>query len=179
MSKRTIAVSGMVAALAATAGVALALNAHGAAPVTTAISARVAAATSTPAPAPPVHATVGEFNFSGKNFKIDSEKPSEVVMPQITIHAGASSGWHTHPGPGFIVVTSGTLTLYRVVDDKCVKSMYGPGQGFVETPGVVHIARNEGTSGDVTALATFLDIAPGTTTYKSIVPAPAACPGIK
>jgi quercetin dioxygenase-like cupin family protein len=179
MSKRTIAVSSMVAALAATAGVALALNGHGAAPVTTAISARAAAATSTPAPAPPVHATVGEFNFSGKNFKIDSEKPSEVVMPQITIHAGASSGWHTHPGPGFIVVTSGTLTLYRVIDDKCVKSMYGPGQGFVETPGLVHIARNEAASGDVTALATFLDIAPGTTAYKSIVPAPAACAGIK
>jgi quercetin dioxygenase-like cupin family protein len=178
MSKRAIAVGGLVAALAATSGVALALNGHGAAPVTESISARVAAATPTPTPAPPVHATVGEFQFSSKGFKIDSEKPSEVVMPQITIHAGASSGWHTHLGPGLIVVTTGTLTLYRVIGDRCVKSIYGPGQGFVETPGVVHIARNEAASGDVTALATFLDIAPGTTTYKSIVPPPTACPGI-
>ena len=179
MSKRTIAVSGMIAALAATAGVALALNDHGAAPVTTAISARAAASTSTPAPAPPVHATVGEFHFSSNDFKIDSKKPSEVVMPQIAIHPGASSGWHAHPGPGFVVVISGTLTLYQVISNDCVKSTYGPGQGFVESPGVVHIARNEGARGDVTAVATFLDIAPGTAAYKSIVPAPAACPGIK
>ena len=172
MGKRAIAVSGMVVALAATSGVAVALNAHGA-------SARVTAATSAPAPAPPLHATVGEFHFSSNNFRIDSEKRTEVVMPQITIHAGASSGWHTHPGPGFIIVTSGTLALYQVIDNRCVKSTYGPGHGFVETPGVVHIARNEGASGDMTAVATFLDVAPGTTTYKSIVPAPAACPGIK
>jgi quercetin dioxygenase-like cupin family protein len=173
MSRRTITVSAMVAALAATSGVALALNANGG-------TARVvAAATSAPAPAPPVHATVGEFHFSSNDFKIDSKNPSEVVMPQITIHPGASSAWHTHPGPGFVVVTSGTLTLYQVISNDCVKSTYEPGQGFVESPGVVHIARNEGTSGDVTAVATFLDVAPGTTAYKSLVPAPTACPGIK
>jgi len=78
-----------------------------------------------------------------------------------------------------VVVTFGTLALYQVIDNRCVKSTYGPGQGFVETPGVVHIARNEGASGDVTAVATFLGIAPGTTAYKTLVPAPAACPGIK
>jgi quercetin dioxygenase-like cupin family protein len=176
MGKRAIAVGGMVAALALTSGVAVTLNAHGA-------SARVTAATSAPAPAPapapPVHATVGGFHFSSDKFKINSEKRTEVVMPQITIHAGASSGWHTHPGPGFVIVTSGTLVLYQVIDDRCVKSTYGAGQGFVETPGDVHIARNEGASGDVTAVATFLDVAPGTTVYKTIVPAPAACPGIK
>jgi quercetin dioxygenase-like cupin family protein len=172
MGKRAIALSGLVAALAATSGVAVTLNSHGA-------SARVTAGTSVPTPVPPLHATVGEFHFSSDNFKINSEKRTEVVMPQITIHAGASSGWHTHPGPGFVVVTFGTLALYQVIDNRCVKSTYGPGQGFVETPGVVHIARNEGASGDVTAVATFLGIAPGTTAYKTLVPAPAACPGIK
>jgi quercetin dioxygenase-like cupin family protein len=172
MSRRTIAASSLVAALAATSGVAVALHAHGG-------SSGVAAATSTSVPPTPVHATVGEFHYSSDDFKINSEERSEVVMPQITIHPGASSGWHTHPGPGFIVVTSGTLTLYQLVDNDCVKSTYGKGQGFVETPGVVHIARNEATSGDVTAMATFLDIAPGTTAYRSVVPAPDACEGIK
>jgi quercetin dioxygenase-like cupin family protein len=169
MSRRTIATTSMVAALAATVGVAIALTTHSG-------SAGVAAAKS--APAPPLHATVGAFHYSTGDFTIDSTKSSEVVMPAITIHPGASSGWHTHKGPGFVVVISGTLTLYRVTDNRCVKSTYGPGQGFVETPGVVHIARNERASGDVTAAATFLDIAPGTTDYKTIVPAPAACPGI-
>jgi quercetin dioxygenase-like cupin family protein len=180
MSRRTIATSSLVVTLAAAAGVALVLSTHGGpAGVAAATSPQTPAPTSSPTPAPPVHATVGEFTFSSKNFKIDSEKQTEVVMTQVTIHAGASSGWHTHPGPGFIVVTSGTLTLYRVIHNDCVKSTYGPGEGFVETPGVVHIARNEGTNGDVTALATFLDVAPGTTAYKFLVPPPPACPGIK
>jgi hypothetical protein len=75
-------------------------------------------------------------------------------------------------------VTSGTLT-HQVIDKECVKSTYGPGQGFIETPGIIRIAPNEATTGDVTAVATFLDVAPGTTAYESIVAAPAACPGIK
>jgi quercetin dioxygenase-like cupin family protein len=180
MNGRTIAVGVIVAALAATSGVALALNGHSeSAQLTAATSAPVTAVTPAPTPAPPVHATVGKFHFSGKNFSIDSDKSTEVVMPKITIHAGASSGWHAHPGPGFVVVTSGTLVLYQAIDNRCVKSTYAPGQGFVETPGVVHIARNESASGDVIAQATFLDIAAGSTAYKSIVPAPAACPGIK
>jgi quercetin dioxygenase-like cupin family protein len=180
MNGRTIAVGVIVAALAATSGVALALNGHSeSAQLTAATSEPVATVTPAPTPAPPFHATVGKFHFSGKNFSIDSDKSTEVVMPKITIHAGASSGWHAHPGPGFVVVTSGTLVLYQAIDSRCVKSTYTPGQGFVETPGVVHIARNESASGDVTAQATFLDIAAGSTAYKSIVPAPAACPGIK
>ncbi len=170
MGKRGFAVGVMVAALTATSGVALALNAHGQLAPT---------ASATPTPPPPIHATVGEFHYSTHDFKIDSERRSEVVMPLITIHAGASSGWHRHTGPGFVIVTSGSLTLYRVVGERCVKSTYGPGQGFVETPGVVHIARNEGASGDVTAMATFLDVAPGTTTYKVLVPTPSECPGIQ
>ncbi len=177
MKARTIAASTVVAALAAAAGVALALSAHGGPASAAAVppQARVAAAEP---PAPPLHATVGAIHFSSNDFKIDSDRPSEVVMVKITIHAGASSGWHAHPGPGFIVVTGGTLTLYQLIDNQCVKSSYGRGQGFIETPGVVHIARNEATSGDVTASATFLDIAPGSTAYKSLVPAPAACSGI-
>jgi hypothetical protein len=82
-------------------------------------------------------------------------------------------------GPQFVRINLFTLVLYQAIDNRCVKSTYAPGQGFVETPGVVHIARNESASGDVTAQATLLDIAAGTATYKAIVPAPAACPGIK
>jgi quercetin dioxygenase-like cupin family protein len=177
MTRRTIAASGVAAALAGTLGVALALQAHGSPARAVAATSKLTAA-AIPTPAPLVHATVGAFHFSSDDFKIDSHKPSEVVMPQITIHPGASSGWHTHPGPGFIVVTAGTVTLYQDIDNTCLKSTYGPGQGWVESPGVVHIAVNAGTV-DVTAVATFLDVAPGTTAYKSIVPAPATCAGIK
>lgn len=171
MSRRALAASSLVAAMAATSGVALALHAHGG-------SSGAAAATSAATPAPPVHATLGEFHVSSNDFKLDSDARSEVVMTQVTLHAGSSSQWHTHPGPGFIVVTSGALTLYQVIHNNCVTLTYGPGQGWVEAPGVIHMTLNKGTT-DATAMATFLDIAPGTTAYKTIVPAPAACPGIK
>ena len=138
-------------------------------------SAMTTSASAAPAP---LHATLGEFHFSSNDFKIDSDRPSEVVSTTVVIHPGTSKGWHTHPGPGFVIVTAGTLTLYQVGSDgRCAHSTYSAGQGFVEGPGIVHIARNEG-SVDVNAVATYLDVPPGTTAYRTTVPAPAACPGI-
>jgi quercetin dioxygenase-like cupin family protein len=93
----------------------------------------------------PAHATIGPFHFQSNDFKIDSKQSSEVVMPQFSINPGSSNEWHVHPGPGFIVVTSGTLTLYQeTADGGCTRSTYGANQGFVEAPGRVHVARNEG-----------------------------------
>jgi hypothetical protein len=72
----------MVAALAVTSGVAIALHAHSG-------SVGVAAATSALAPATPVHATVEDFLFSSNDFKIDSEKA----------HRGGAAADH-HPRQG-------------------------------------------------------------------------------
>lgn len=126
----------------------------------------------------PNHATIGPFHFQSNDFKIDSKHPTEVVMPTFSINPGKSNLWHTHPGPGFILVTSGTLTLYRALDDgSCSKSVYHPGEGYVEAPGEVHIARNEGTD-ILQGVATFLDVPAGTTAFRTTVSSPAACPGI-
>lgn len=146
---------------------------------TASLAATTGASTSTVASSPaPAHATLGEFHFSSNDFKIDSNRPTEVVSTALVIHPGTSKGWHTHPGPGFVIVTAGTLTLYQVGSDgRCSHSTYSAGQGFVEGPGVVHIARNEGDV-DVTAVATYLDVPPGTTAYRTSAPAPAGCPGI-
>jgi len=94
----------------------------------------------------PPTATVGPYHFHSNDFKIDSKEPSDVVMPSFTILPGHSNRWHVHPGPGYIIVTAGTLTLYRSTDAGCERTSYGPGEGFVEVPGQVHIARNEGTT---------------------------------
>jgi quercetin dioxygenase-like cupin family protein len=40
---------------------------------------------------------------------------------------GQSTGWHTHPGPNIVFVVAGSFTL---IDDHCVETEYGPGQGF-------------------------------------------------
>src|SRR5579864_2441168 len=83
----------------------------------------------------PTHATVGPFHYQSNDFKIDSKGTTEVVMPTFSIAPGTSNKWHTHPGPGFIIVTQGTLTLYRALDDgSCAKSVYNAGEGYVEAP---------------------------------------------
>jgi hypothetical protein len=53
---------------------------------------------------------------------------------------GRHRRWHSHPGPVFVMVTAGTLTLEQ--SDGSV-AVYPAGTGFVEEPDRVHIARNE------------------------------------
>lgn len=169
-----VAVGGAIAC----AGCGAAAAARVAGPSTAQSSQGGASATTTTTTTAPPHAMVGPFHFSSNDFKIDSTAPSEVVTAQITIHPAASSGWHTHPGPVFVIVTAGTITRYQVGSDgTCTSASYGVGEGFVEPPGQVHIARNQGTT-DAMAVATYLDVPPGTTAIKTAVPAPAACPGI-
>jgi len=55
---------------------------------------------------------------------------------------GASTGWHTHPGPAFITVTLGEVTFYEVDDPTCTPKVVREGQGYVDT-GHGHIGRNE------------------------------------
>ena len=56
---------------------------------------------------------------------------------------GASFGWHHHTAPVLVTVTAGTLTLYTPL---CARQVVAAGQGFIEMPGVIHLARNEGST---------------------------------
>jgi quercetin dioxygenase-like cupin family protein len=62
---------------------------------------------------------------------------------QFHIAPGGHTGWHSHPGPVFVMVTKGTLTLTQA-DDPDNPVEYPEGTGFVEDPGRVHIAENRG-----------------------------------
>jgi quercetin dioxygenase-like cupin family protein len=64
----------------------------------------------------------------------------ETRVVHISIAPGGHTGWHSHPGPVFVMVEEGTVTLEQA-DGTSVS--YGPGTGFVEEPGHVNIARNE------------------------------------
>src|SRR4051812_19695208 len=44
---------------------------------------------------------------------------SDVVVQHVTIVPGGTSGWHTHPGPGVVVVNAGSLTVYDGDDPRC------------------------------------------------------------
>jgi len=119
-------------------------------------------------------ATVDSYHFDSNDYKIFQKNSEDVVMRQIVLAPGGNNGWHFHPGPVLTIVTQGTLTLYEANDPTCAPHNYSAGQGFVETPLDVHIARNEGTV-PVIAVVTFLDVPIGGA-FRLDAPNPGNCP---
>lgn len=105
-------------------------------------------------------ATLPPFHTDSNDYKLFQKNSQDVVMRELTIAPGGSSGWHFHPGPTYVVVVTGTDSLYEANDPTCTATTYGPGQGFVEPAGDVHISRNEGSTNTV-LLVTFLDVPVG------------------
>jgi hypothetical protein len=58
---------------------------------------------------------------------------SDVYVIQNTFPPGAHSGWHTHPGPSLITVTSGALTVYEASNPTCTPIIYTAGQSFTKS----------------------------------------------
>ena len=67
----------------------------------------------------------------------------DVAVQSIDFLPGAQSGWHSHPGPVFISVVSGTITFYEGDDPDCEPVVRTAGQGFLDVGDHPHIARNE------------------------------------
>ena len=119
--------------------------------------------------------SLGPYHETSPDFKLFSKDPTDTVILTTTIAPGGSTGWHSHPGPAFVVVVQGTLTLYDGDDPTCTPHRYGPGTGFLDPGfGHVHIARNEGTT-PVIVVATDLDVPPGGS-HRIDAPAPGNCP---
>src|SRR5215468_8845566 len=119
--------------------------------------------------------SLGPYHETSAGFKLFSKHPTDTVVTTTTIAPGGSTGWHSHPGPAFIVVTQGTLTVYDGNDPACTPHQYGQGSGFVDPGfGHVHIARNEGAV-PVTVVQTYLDVPPGGSP-RIDAPAPGNCP---
>jgi hypothetical protein len=69
-----------------------------------------------------------------------------------------STGWHKHPGPVYITITSGELTFYELADPTCSPHVYKAGQGFVDC-GSGHIGINQdptNPASDVTVAVTYV-----------------------
>ena len=96
-------------------------------------------------------------------------KPAIDMVVRTTDYApGASTGWHTHPGPVFITVTQGEVTFYEVDDPTCSPTIVRAGEGYVDT-GHGHIGRNE-TGNPAKDVAVV--IAPVGAPFRSELPAP-------
>jgi quercetin dioxygenase-like cupin family protein len=101
---------------------------------------------------------------------------TDVVMAQITVDPGGSSGWHSHPGGAIIVVKQGTPTVYRAIGSQCQSTPYGAGDAFIERPGEVDDVLNAGTAPYV-LYVTFPRVPPGGSA-RIDEPDPGTCPGI-
>src|SRR5262249_21279133 len=119
-----------------------------------------AAATAFGAAQPLVKATPVALATVHQSYAIDVRKPADVIVVKVKVPPGASFGWHSHPSAVAVAITSGTLTLYDSGDAACSPKRFTRGQGFVEAPDHVHLARNEGTT-PVTLYATYLGVPHG------------------
>ena len=75
----------------------------------------------------------------------------------VTFQPGGYSGWHSHPGPVFFTVRTGTLTVYEGDDPTCKPTVFFAGTGAVEagTNTHNHMVRNE-TGSIAEAVVTYL-----------------------
>jgi len=106
--------------------------------------------------------------------RLKTKGRGDVYVVQNTFAPGTSTGWHTHPGPSLITVTSGTITAYEGDDPSCTPKVYTTGQGIVDPGGGhVHLLRNE--TGDA-AQTVAVQIVPKDAPRKIDVPPPGNCP---
>ena len=106
--------------------------------------------------------------------KLKTKAPIDVADQTITLQPGGHTGWHSHPGPAFVVVKTGTFTLYDGEDPNCTPHVFTAGQAFVDRGGGhVHIGRNE-SDGIVELSVTYL-LPVGVGPRVDVTPAPGNC----
>jgi len=105
--------------------------------------------------------------------RIKAEGSSDVYVLDVQIAPGGQTGWHAHPGPGFVLVKSGVATEYSGDDCDCTPIVHLTGTGFMENTGHVHDVRNEGS--DPLELVALFVLPPGQKP-RIDMPNPGNCP---
>jgi len=117
-----------------------------------------------------VHSVPGDWHAM-----IQTKGLSDLYVQSNVFTPGGSSGWHTHPGPSLITVTTGTVTVYDGDDPSCTPHIYSASgtNGFVDVGGgAVHMIRNEGNEEARTVVVQFI---PTGDPRRIDAPAPGNC----
>ena len=69
-------------------------------------------------------------------------QPTTLYVQNVRLGPGASSGWHTHPGPEYSAVNAGTVHLQTATS--CTPTAFPAGQAIFIPAGVPHVVFNEG-----------------------------------
>jgi quercetin dioxygenase-like cupin family protein len=119
--------------------------------------------------AAPAHAVFVAPSATGPSATVADVSAVQVV--KIELAPGGAFPWHQHPGPVWVVVTRGTLTLYSAA---CDAHTYAAGSVFLEPSNLTHTARNEGVE-PLEVIATFM--LPADAGAASVpAPDPGTCP---
>jgi quercetin dioxygenase-like cupin family protein len=105
--------------------------------------------------------------------KMNIRGASDIHVLSNRIAPGGSFGWHSHPGPSFVIVKSGTATFYLGADPTCRPHRVRTGSTFVDQGRAVHIVRNEGRVDLVTVVVSFT---PRGATRRIDAADPGTCP---
>jgi hypothetical protein len=106
------------------------------------------------------------------HIQIKSKPAFDIAVQDITFPNGSSSGWHTHPGPVFILVKTGTVTFYQSDDPTCSPQVRSKGEGFLDLGEHPHIAVNQSGAPAETIVTYF---APPGATLKIMATEPPNC----
>ena len=105
--------------------------------------------------------------------EIETRESSDLHVIQVTIQPGGTIGWHSHIGPSFVIVKSGTATFYEGDDPDCTPNVLPTGSSLFEPGGDVHIVRNEGS---VPLVNVVVQLIPAGAPRLIDAPDPGTCP---
>ena len=105
--------------------------------------------------------------------EIKSMPALDLAVQSIVFNPGSQSGWHSHPGPVFIQVVSGTITFYESDDPTCTLIRRSAGESYLDLGDHAHIARNE-TGAPAQNIVTYF--APPGAALRIDEPRPGNCP---
>jgi hypothetical protein len=118
----------------------------------------------------PTDPTVKPFQYIAMAQALGKTEPAiDVEVDTHYYNPSASTGWHKHPGPVYITVTSGQLTFYEYDDPTCSPKVYSKGQGFVDY-GSGHIGINQDRNNPASDVTVAITSVGGV--FRSELPAP-------
>ncbi len=113
--------------------------------------------------------------IGGWGAKIKTKGVSDLHVVEVTIQPGGTIGWHSHLGPSFVIVKSGTATFYQGDDPTCTPHVLPAGSSLFEPGGDVHVVRNEG---NVPLVNLVIQLLPTGSPRLISEPNPGYCPDI-
>jgi len=105
--------------------------------------------------------------------EVKSKPGFDLAVQSIVFEPGTHSGWHSHPGPVFILVKTGEMTFYESDDPHCQPIRRKAGEGFLDVGDHAHIARNE-SGAPAQTVVTYL--VPQGAALRNDQPRPGNCP---